>query len=176
MSALSAFPETALRAPEQALRTHSKRKYRPTSAIDEQIRDAYQRQRLGDRLALAAVSRRLGWPRYAVVKRGAELGVTRVKECPWSEDEQEILHQYGHLPVSTVQKRLAQRGFQRSCAAVQVKLTCLRIKRNLDGYSACALALAFGVDVHKVLLWIRRGLLKADRRGTERGSNQGGDT
>ena len=55
-------------------------------------------------------------------------------------------------------------------------MTRLRIKRNLDGYSANSLALAFGVDVHKVLTWIRRGLLAGSRRGTFRRPEQGGDT
>jgi hypothetical protein len=151
-------------------------RYAPSPAIDELIRAAYEKQRLGDRLALTVVSRKLGWPRYAMAKRGAELGVTRIKERVWSECEEEILNRYGHLPISAVQRRLLQSGFERSCAAVQVKVTRLRIKQNLDGYSACSLALAFGVDVHKVLGWIHRGLLKAVRRGTERQSSQGGDT
>ena len=52
----------------------------------------------------------------------------------------------------------------------------LRIKQNLDGYSANALALAFGVDSHKVTHWIQRNMLRATRRGTERTERQGGDT
>jgi hypothetical protein len=59
-------------------------KYVPSPAIDEFMRAAYEKQRLGDRLALTAVSRKLGWPRYAIAKRGAELGVTRIKERVWS--------------------------------------------------------------------------------------------
>ena len=39
-----------------------------------------------------------------------------------------------------------------------------------------ALAAAFGVDAHKVCTWIHRGLLRADRRGTDRTRQQGGDT
>src|SRR5450432_3568560 len=96
-------------------------KYVPSPAIDELIRTAYEKQRLGDRLALTAVSCKLGWPRYSIAKRGAELGITRIKERVWSEREEEILHRYGHLPISSVQKRLALSGFERSCAAVQVK-------------------------------------------------------
>ena len=87
-----------------------------------------------------------------------------IKERVWSEREEEILHRYGHLPISSVQKRLALSGFERSCAAVQVKVTRLKIKQNLDGYSVCSLAVAFGVDVHKVLRWLP-GRLAAGRRG-----------
>jgi hypothetical protein len=37
------------------------------------------------------------------------------------------------------------------------------------------LADALGVDVKKVLRWIHRGILRAERRGTERLPQQGGD-
>jgi len=154
----------------------NKRKYVPTQDVDELIRAAYLKQRQGNRLAIKSASYEIGWPRYAVARRGAELGVTRVKERAWSASEEDLLERHGHLPVSSIRLRLAERGFNRSCAAIQVKVTRLRIKRNLDGYSACALALGFGVDVHKILLWIRRGLLSAERRGTSPTSVQGGDS
>jgi hypothetical protein len=152
-----------------------KRKYKPTAAIDAVICEAYQRQRGGDRSALKAASRQLNWPHNAVVKRGAELGISRIKEFPWSEAEQQLLERFGHLAPSGIQRRLAAAGFLRSIAAIQVKLHRGRIKQNLNGYSACGLADAFGVDVHKVLNWIRRGLLGAVRRGTARTGVQGGD-
>jgi hypothetical protein len=150
-------------------------KYKPTAPIDELIRDAYRKQRTGDRSALGKVSRDIGWPRDAVCKRGAELGVARVKELPWSRAEEDILERFGHMSPSGLQRQLATAGFHRSIGAIQVKLNRNRVKQNLDGYSACKLADAFGVDVHKVLLWIRRGLLRATRRGTDRLVTQGGD-
>jgi transposase len=153
-----------------------KRKYVPTLAIDEAIRSAYQKQRQGDRQALRAVSQKIAWPRSAVCKRGAELGVTRAKERPWSVAEEELLERFGHLAPSGIRRQLAARGFCRSIAAIQVRLNRTRIKQNLTGYSANSLANAFGVDVHKILTWIRRGLLIAERRGTDRTRNQGGDT
>ena len=152
------------------------RKYQPAPAIDALIREAYWRQRQGNRGALSNVSRRIGWSRSAVCKRGAELGITRVKESPWSPAEEDILERFGHLPPAGIQRQLAAACFARSIAAIQVKMTRTRIKQNLDGYSACGLAQAFGVDTHKVINWIRRGLLKAERRGTGRTPIQGGDT
>lgn len=150
-------------------------KYKPTPEIDGLIQQAYERQRQGDRSALKVVSRRIGWPANAVSKRGAELGVSRAKEQPWSLEEEDILSRFGHLAPSGIQRKLAKAGFSRSIAGIQVKTVRIRIKRNLDGYSACGLADAFGVDVHKVLAWIHRGLLKAERRGTDRTAAQGGD-
>jgi hypothetical protein len=124
---------------------------------------------------LKAASRQLGWSRNAVCKRGAELGISRAKEHSWTDAEEEILERFGHLAPSGLQQRLALAGYRRSIAAIQIKLNRCRIKQNLDGYSACSLADAFGVDVHKVLLWVRRGLLHAQRRGTNRTPGQGGD-
>jgi hypothetical protein len=152
-----------------------KRKYQPTPRTDAVIKEAYRKQRQGDRDALKAASFTLGWPRNAISKRGAELGVTRAKEHPWTIAEEELLERFGHLAPSGIQRRLAAAGSLRSIAAIQIKLNRTRIKQNLDGYSACGLADAFGVDVHKVLNWIYRGLLRADRRGTARSDSQGGD-
>lgn len=153
----------------------NRRKYKPTPFADTLIRDAYGRQRQGDRGALKAVSSSIGWPVTAVWKRGSELGLARVKERPWCSSEEELLERFGQLSPRGIKRRLEAAGYSRSIAAIQVKLNRNRIKSNLDGYSACGLAEAFGVDVHKVMTWIRRGLLRAKRRGTERTLSQGGD-
>lgn len=152
-----------------------KARYISTPDIDEKIKSAYFRQRQGDRRALTAVRRDIGWSKSAIVRRGAMLCLTRTKERPWSRAEEEILEKRGHLTAPAIQQYLARQGYGRSLAAIQVKIVRLRIKRNLDGYSACALAMALGVDVHKVCIWIKRGLLDAQPRGTERGKEQGGD-
>jgi len=150
-------------------------KYRPTEQIDGRIREAYLRMRMGDRAALKVVSWELGWTRSAVSKRAAELGLTRVKERCWSDQEEQLLQRFGQLAPTGIQRKLSEAGFVRSVAAIQVKLNRDRIKSNLDGYSACRLADALGVDVKKVLRWIHRGILRAERRGTERLPQQGGD-
>ena len=155
--------------------TRYKRKYLPTAAIDSAIRAAYWKQRQGDRFALKTVSRQIGWSRDAVSKRGAELGITRAKELCWTGAEEALLERFGHLAPSGIRRQLAAAGSFRSIAAIQVKLNRTRIKQNLEGYSANRLSDALGVDVHKVLLWIRRGILKAERRGTDRSQSQGGD-
>ena len=72
------------------------------------------------------------------------------------------------LRPSGMQRKLSEAGFSRSIAAIQVKVNRSRIKANLEGYSACQLADALGVDVRKVLRWIQQRFLKAERRGTER--------
>ncbi|MBV9762490.1 MAG: hypothetical protein JO340_18160 [Acidobacteriaceae bacterium] len=153
-----------------------KRKHIPTPAIDQAIHDAYQKQRRGDRNALHEVSKKIGWTRSAVCKRGAELGITRTKERRWSAVEEELIERFGHLAPSGIRRQLARAGFSRSVSAIQMRLNRNRIKQNLCGYSANSLANALGVDVHKILIWIKRGLLSAERRGTDRTQSQGGDT
>ncbi len=156
--------------------TTNKWKYRPTTQTDDLIRDAYSRQRLGDRKALKLVSGQIGWSRSAVCKRGAELGLARTKEKPWSSAEESILVCSGHLAPSGIQRKLKASGFNRTIAAIQIKINRYRIKSNLEGYSACQLADALGIDVRKVLKWIHCGDLKASTRGTGRTPQQGGDT
>jgi hypothetical protein len=151
-------------------------KYMPTAGVDASIRVAYGQQRSGDRAALKRVAEKLGWPAYAVARRGAELGLSRTKEQPWSPQEEAILFECGHLTRSGVQRRLQSAGYHRTCAAIALKMTRMRVKGNLDGYSANSLSIAFGVDVHKILSWISRGLLEAERRGTDRTPRQGGDS
>jgi hypothetical protein len=151
-------------------------KYVPTAVVDALIRTAYGQQRGGDRTALKRVAEKLGWPAYAVARRGAELGLSRTKEKQWSPEEEAILFECGHLTRSGVQRRLRLAGYQRTCAAIALKMTRMRVKSNLDGYSAHSLATAMGVDVHKILSWISRGLLEAERRGTDRTPRQGGDS
>jgi hypothetical protein len=130
---------------------------------------------MGDRSALKAVSQQLGWTCSAVCRRGAELGVARVKERVWSDEEEGVLERFGYLAPTGIQRKLSEAGFARSIAAIQVKVNRNRIKSNLEGYSACQLADALGVDVRKVLRWIQQGFLKAQRRGTDRTPQQGGD-
>jgi len=159
---------------EQARRF--KRLHRPTEEIDRQITTAYQKYRMGDRSALAFLSAKLKWPRYAICKRGAELGLARTKEHSWTCAEESVLIKFGHLSWTGIQKKLSDAGYKRTVAAISLKSIRLKVKQNLDGYSANSLALGFGVDVHKILTWIQRGLLHAERRGTARTKEQGGDT
>jgi len=165
---------SALSNAEQLTNTHGL-KYQPSEWSDAQILRAYMQQRQGDRYALTRVARALAWPKWAVAKRGAQLGVTRTKEAPWSGEELELLERFGHLTCAGIQARLRRAGFKRSWAAIQLKRNRLHITANLDGYSATSLAKAFGIDVHRVLTWIRRGLLRAERRTTGSQECEGGN-
>lgn len=70
----------------------------------------------------------------------------------------------------------AECGTNRTNTAIHLKRRRLKLLANLDGYSACRLADLLGVDGHKVTGWIKRGWLFADRRGSRRVAEQGGDS
>jgi hypothetical protein len=154
-----------------------RRKYEFTPAMDDLVRAAYQQLRVhSDRKAIRNCGRRLGVPRWAVLRRGRELGLARTKEKPWSEMEVGLLERWGHLTDAVIQRKLAAAGYSRSVNGIHLKLKRLRIRQNLDGYSAYSLAEALGVDSHKIGSWIRRNMLRATRRGTDRKESQGGDS
>jgi len=166
----------ALAQPVVNLAETGRRKYRFTSGTDEEIRRAYHLfLDYNNRKAISACARKLQVPRWAINRRAAMLGLARVKEPEWNADEVAILERWGHLTDAVIQRKLRVHGFHRSFNAVHLKIKRLRIRQNLDGYSPNALALAFGVDGHKVTYWINRQMLKATRRGTARTEAQGGD-
>lgn len=151
-------------------------KYKPDAYIDDQIRAAYDRLRKHcDRQALKSVARRIGWPKHCVNVRARQLGLSRTKEPIWSKAEIQILERWGWASDPVIAMKLRAAGFPRSATAVHLKLKRRRIRSNGDWFSATALALALGVDGHKVMRWIAAGLLKKDRRGTARTEQQGGD-
>lgn len=154
-----------------------RRKYNFTLAMDEEIRRAYHLfLDYNNRRAIVACARKLQMPRWAINRRAALLGLARIKEPEWNAAETGILERWGHLTDAVIQRKLKSSGFHRSVNAIHLKMKRLHIKQNLDGYSANALALAFGVDSHKITHWIKHQMLKASRRGTARTESQGGDT
>ncbi|MBY0502716.1 MAG: hypothetical protein K2X03_02320 [Bryobacteraceae bacterium] len=164
--------------PEYAHTEQSRRrKYSFTPTMDDEIRRAYHLfLDFSNRRAISACARKLQLPKWMVTRRGAVLGLARVKEPVWSDAEVALLERWGHLTDAVIQRKLKAEGFERSINGVHLKMRRLRIKQNLDGYSAHALALAFGVDGHKITYWINRKMLKASRRQTDRTEQQGGDT
>lgn len=154
-----------------------KRKYCFTAAMDEEIRSAYHVYTEDkNRGAISACARQLALPRWMIHRRAAMLGLARIREPQWSDAELILLEKWGHLTDAAIQRKLRAGGFERSVNAIHLKVKRLRIKQNLDGYSAQSLARTFGVDCHKVVYWINRKMLTATRRGTARTESQRGDT
>lgn len=160
----------------------AKRLYYHTPQTDAMIREAYGKLRkFGNRRALRAVREKLGWPKHAINRRGRELGLSRAKEKtkekPWATEEKVLLEKWAHLTLSRIRLKLQRAGFQRSETGIKLKMRRMLItKETLEYCSATKVALAMGIDTHKVMGWIRRGWLRIEKKGTLRTKQQGGDT
>lgn len=150
------------------------KKYHFTTEIDELIRQAYRQYythengqaliELADRLQA-----KLGWPRHVSKGRAIELRVTQAKPARWTPEEDAFLEKCGHLNLAAIKMRFRRTlKIERSLSGILCRLTRLRIRTNLDGYTCNQLAHAFGEDFHKVERWIRLRMLQAERRGHDR--------
>jgi hypothetical protein len=160
-------------------------KYRFTPEMDSRIRDVY-RKNDGKRSERAVplvreLAASFGMPRWRVTNRAREIGAyePRVKEPVWSEAEIDLLHENFHKHPEVIRKIFKKHGFVRSVTGIIVKrrrLGLLQSFRASEGlYTSRALAQCLGIDDHSVTGWIKKGWLKAKRRGTDRTPQQGGD-
>jgi hypothetical protein len=152
------------------------RRWVPTPAIDAVIRRLYAERVGRTRIpCLKEFARKIGWPDWAVKKRGQELGLARTKETEWTEKELAILFQWAWQSDNRIRIKLQAAGFRRTATAIHLKLKRIHAKENGDWYSANGLAGLFGCDNHCITGWIKRGYLRAKPRGTARTEQQGGD-
>lgn len=149
----------------------------PTPEIDAVIRRLYvERVGRGKVPHLRQFADKIGWPAWAVKKRGRELGLARTRELPWSDEEVELLHRYAWQSDESIRRKLKAAGYTRTATAIHLKLKRTQAKQSGDYYSATGLAQCFGCDSHCVVGWIKKGWLKAKPRETARTAQQGGDT
>lgn len=154
--------------PCRSARRRKRTKWISTPRLDDEIRRCYL-ARLKSKTApgLLALSQRIGWPKWALVKRARALSLSYIKESPWSDKELRILERWAWMSDERIRLKLKAAGFTRSSTAVHLKLKRMRFKAG-SWYSASSLASAFGIDVHQVTRWIGSGLLHARRRETAR--------
>jgi hypothetical protein len=122
------------------------------------------------------MARLIGWPRCPVIIRAAELGLARVKEKDWSLEEIAVLRECAHLGSRAVRLRLKTAGFHRTVMAIVIKRKRMDLTHCADGVSAFGLSRLAGIDRNGVQRWIGKGWLKAEKRGTIRTEQQGGDS
>lgn len=154
------------------------KKWVPTAEIDAAITRIYTEEynlKLRRLPTLAAFARKIGWPHWAVKKRGRELGLARTKEKPWTERELDLLDKWAHFTPEVIAKKMRQAGAVRTVTAIKLKLKRTGYKQGTEYYSATGLSLALGVDGHCVTRWLRLGYLRAKPKGTARIAVQGGD-
>jgi hypothetical protein len=148
-------------------------KYVHTPETDALIRHAYHLYSdYNNGNALQSTATKLGWPKWVVIRRGRSLGLSRTREGPWTSAEEELLEKWGFLSLGRIALKLRQAGFKRTETAIHLKMKRLRIRAGLDGYSMRKLAEAFGIDDHKVALWVKRNQLKPIRTGITVGQNE----
>ncbi len=136
------------------------KKYRFDSRHDALIRDRYDSRPR----TITDLAKLIGVPRHAIKRRAQQLGVARTKERPWSEFEVRYLEARLHrMSVAVLARRL-----RRTVTAVALKAKRLGLRKTDEGYTAAALAQALGVDSHRVLSWMRRGMVRATRRHSDR--------
>ncbi len=161
------FWEVAKSATAQSRGHGRPRKYIPSQHSDKMIRAGYIHfRKYGDRSMLHSTAMRLGWPPHAVSRRARELGVAPVpSQRPWSRTELAILKKGILSGAETIRRQLREEGFHRSIGSILAEKRRALVPFTMD-HSARQVAFRFGVDPHKVLLWIRKGLLSARQKNS----------
>jgi hypothetical protein len=143
-------------------------RYSNSVHIDEAIRRFYLVPHKG---GLSKLANQLNRPRHWISARARYLAVTipRRHDGPWSEAEIALLRKNAAKVPYNITRIFAKHGFRRSASAIKNKMLKLRcVRDDEDMYSASGVAELFGVDVHLVINWIRKGWLKAQMKGTAR--------
>lgn len=149
--------------------------------MDARIREVYERTvympGYHKTAPVKKLAQELGIPRYKITRRAGELGCRRItrKEPDWTERELKILKRQAHKHPETIQRILRRAGFHRSVQGIVLKRKRTRFLQDIEGQSARAVATCLGIDDHAVTLFIKKGWLKAKKRGTKRTKMQGGD-
>ncbi len=141
------------------------------------MREAYRHMReYSNKAATRTGAAKLGWPRWVILKRGRELNLARTRETPWSEAEERLLEKYSGLGIRVIASKFRLAGFHRTETAISLKAKRNKIRETPNFVTKHGLANAFGVDDHKVAIWIKNGWLRAGWKGTKRNAVQRGDT
>jgi hypothetical protein len=159
----------------------SKKKYHFTPAMDAEIREIYEKA-VGmsgyHRLApVKTLAKKFGIPRWVITRRAGQLGIRKIlkKESAWTPQELRILKHHTYKQPETIQRQLRNSGYERSIQGIVLKRKRMRFLSNMEFETAHSLSECLGVDEKSITRYIKKGLLKARRRGTKRTLNQGGD-
>ncbi|HEX2255633.1 MAG TPA: hypothetical protein VHG92_02840 [Afifellaceae bacterium] len=155
-----------------------KRKLDIPDDIDERIRDGWPE--LKGRGAVAAFADRLNVPRWWLTKRATKLGLTQPhrKEPPWTAAEEVLMRKVPLHDPAKAARIFREHGFKRSPTAIIIRAKRLDLSRRAtrETLSATAAARILGVDNKTLSCWCIAGDIKAERRGTNRLPQQGGDS
>lgn len=152
-----------------------KLRYQWTLEQDRIIRDIYEK-RSGKYKTYAAYAKVLGYPRHTVATHARrDLGLEpNQKEPNWSAEELKYIYLWSWMTPHMLWLRFQKMGFKRSQTAIRLKYKRLRLHTSRSWLTATELASALGEDGHKVVRWIKRGLLFAHWREYERSERRNG--
>lgn len=136
-----------------------------TPEEDERIREAYATHNahtIGPRLRELFPTR----PRWSLTRRAQELGAATVrrKEPPWSAEEHAFLMEWAWMSPGRLTAKFREHGYSRTTTAIAIRLNRYQLRKNIDSYTAQAVARLLNVDFHKVSRWIADRMLRAERR------------
>lgn len=143
--------------------------------IDQIIRRAYTGERKTGFVSRCALQ--VGRTRDWVQKRAMVLGLSTTADTrPWTTEEIEFASARPLVPPHELSKQMRRKGWSRTPRAIAHMRTEGRVDRvDAERFTAQGLADIMGVSVSVVTGWIKRDLLKAERRGTTRTEAQRGD-
>lgn len=148
---------------------HSYNPMRWTPEMDGVIRAEWPRVRMrSNGLTCARLAKRLGVTRLQLIDRAARIGASAryIRQPSWTEEEDELLHQYRHLSLDTIRKKMREAGYQRTVSAISARASLMncRLSDCTEAYSGNQLAKLLGTSTKKVTGWITRGELAATPR------------
>lgn len=152
-------------------------KYHFTPAMDEEIRRVYLHEvGMGRRPVVRSLAEKIGVPAWRVKKRALALDVVptvvkRAKEPEWCDEEKAIVRENATFTIGNIRRKLSAAGYTRSDNAIKIWINRHIGPKPKGNYSARDLGALFGLDEHSVITWIRKGFLKAERRGTNRSND-----
>jgi hypothetical protein len=146
------------------------------TTYDAAIKEAWPS--LTGRGAVSRLAAELGIKRDAVSRRALALGLTMPhrKEPPWTQAEEELLRKAPVNNPTAASAFFAAHGFKRSPASITVRCKRRGVSRRLQGVlSATQAAKILGIDSKTMSEMAGAGEIAAERRGTKRLTQQGGD-
>lgn len=150
----------------------ARRRYALTPERERFIRERYDSRVKG---RAAEIARALSVPTWRVKRWAGDLALAIPidKGREWTPAEVAFLEQHvARRSTKWIAKRL---GRTHTAVIVKLKRLEISIRAARENYSASLLSQCFGIDIHVVTGWIRRGWIRARRRETERLPVQGGD-
>jgi hypothetical protein len=152
----------------------------PKYVLTDEIRDMLykiydqpfrKKDRPADLPGVKQYARQLGLPEHVLTKWAVQLGLSHVKEPPWSDEEIRLLDEFGYRSPDNLVQVFKKHGFTRSKLGILLMRKRRMSHKVAPYYSANALARLMGVDAHVVKAWIEKGWLKYVMKGTARGTN-----